>query len=42
LIELGPAIVTLAEAEGLTQHARSITVRLPASKTASKKVTKKW
>jgi histidinol dehydrogenase len=42
LINLAPAIVTLAEAEGLTQHARSITVRLPASKNETKKrATKK-
>ena len=30
LRRLGPAAVTLAEAEGLGAHARSITVRLPA------------
>ena len=39
LTALGPAIVTLAEAEGLTQHARSITVRMPNAKTPKKKVT---
>jgi histidinol dehydrogenase len=41
LLNLAPAIVTLAEAEGLTQHARSITLRLPAAKTAVKTVAKK-
>jgi len=41
LAKLAPAIVTLAEAEGLTCHAQSITVRVPDAKAKTAKPTKK-